>query len=503
VIPTESRGVPYFSGGKRGGNGATAIAAVLSSLFAGFGVLSASIGYASLSDPRVAWQMGGAFSAAVLGLWVALPLAWLYVNRSLFDPFGFLLGAGLAFWSGEVILSTLGLDDGALLNGRFPQSTLAATLGLVVAALLSLSAGAFAGKAYLEARWGRHNRRSTDAKDMRALALAGCVLLAIGVPATVALLKWAFAGVADFAYMALYAPERTRVMPHWARLLSPYLVPGAMFWIATGRRWLAGPALAILAANALCLLLVGQRALAVLPVLGGVWLWSRCIGPVRRMALAAAALAMLGIVFPLVRENRMVHGEGGRAETMLRTPRAVWTGGWVSSLAEMGGSMATIAYVVELVPSRRPWDLGGTYGMASTSALPNLGEGTHPSAGVAQPSRWLVWEVSPEWATAGGGLGFSSVAEGYLNFGWAGVVVTQWVLGFGLVLAWLLAERKESRVGLALLASCLAAVIFFVRADSLTLMRPLLWYAGGGFAVYLAARKVSVGSSGSPANVGS
>jgi len=79
-------------------------------------------------------------------------------------------------------------------------------------------------------------------------------------------------------------------------------------------------------------------------------------------------------------------------------------------------------------------------------------------------------------ALSGGGLGFSFIAEAYLNFGAFGGPV---LLGFtGFALAWLFLKADgDDPAKHAFAASFLAFLFVFARGESAIVVRGLVWYA--------------------------
>jgi hypothetical protein len=80
----------------------------------------------------------------------------------------------------------------------------------------------------------------------------------------------------------------------------------------------------------------------------------------------------------------------------------------VAELSEMGSSVNTIAWTMELVPSIRPFALGSTYLSATLTLIANLSSTKlHPAMrlfGYDIPEYWLTWEIDPGFASRGGKL---------------------------------------------------------------------------------------------------
>jgi hypothetical protein len=129
---------------------------------------------------------------------------------------------------------------------------------------------------------------------------------------------------------------------------------------------------------------------------------------------------------------------------------------------------------MKLVPSVRPYAYGFGYVISATTAFPNLFWDVHPATAFGAAADWLVREVAPVIADAGGGLGYSVIAESYLNFSWAGVLV-MFLLGLALgrFTSWVERENNVARVAVeAVLISFLTAL---GRGETSSFVRPILW----------------------------
>jgi hypothetical protein len=193
---------------------------------------------------------------------------------------------------------------------------------------------------------------------------------------------------------------------------------------------------------------------------------------------------LLAVVFPFVRATRGLTA-AERATTSLS--EAVDGPFFVASVEEMGSSIESVAYTVELVPSYRTYDLGVGFAYALFTVVPSLFWSRHPSTARGTPSMWLTQTVDPYTADEGGNLGFSFVADAYLNFGAPGVPLFALLMGFaiGRLSRW--AEGSAAR--LATVATFIPYLLFSARAEMDILPRPLVWYAFCPYALYLLVRR--------------
>jgi hypothetical protein len=150
---------------------------------------------------------------------------------------------------------------------------------------------------------------------------------------------------------------------------------------------------------------------------------------------------------------------------------------FLSSAVEMGQSGGTLAYTLELVPAEREFDWGKSYWYGLASMFVPRFLAADSDTAPRPLAVWLVQRVRPGLAARGGGLGFSVIAEAYLNYGWYGAPVVVCLLGFLLsrVSHWALGWPDSGRV--ALMACIIAIVPVAARGTLMALGRPLVLYA--------------------------
>lgn len=118
---------------------------------------------------------------------------------------------------------------------------------------------------------------------------------------------------------------------------------------------------------------------------------------------------------------------------------------------EFRAPSAALLDVLQFASAER-WD-GRSYLDAATSAIPGISN-LFGEVEVS-PSIWRLRELYPDVLSAGGGLGFSPAAEGWLNFGPAGVVLHLAVYGLLIGSAYRWHRSRASVVTLLLLAGML------------------------------------------------
>lgn len=204
----------------------------------------------------------------------------------------------------------------------------------------------------------------------------------------------------------------------------------------------------LVAAVAFCFFIfLGQRSTAMFPTLVGAVVWVK-IGRRINPLLAAAGILSALLIIPVVGYLRTLgtYGEITSAAALSRASQQAEIG---AGFREMGGAIGPLIYTLKLIPAEEPYRFGNTYLQYLGFVIPNLGlrpDTSHSRAAAglnSRPTKEALFDMFPgDWATfqinrsmfdAGGGAGFSGVAEPYFNFGLAGVLV--FFLALGLFLA--------------------------------------------------------------------
>ena len=144
--------------------------------------------------------------------------------------------------------------------------------------------------------------------------------------------------------------------------------------------------------------------------------------------------------------------------------------------AEMGTSIRPLIETVDLIGPAQ-YRHGKTYLVGLKGILPNLSPrwkpGVQESVDDLPPSHWITAVAEPWIYKNNGGLGFSAVAEPYMNFGTWGVII------FFLLLAFLLVQLERvsirSSYALAGWALILGSLLWTTRNDFSSFFRPAAW----------------------------
>ncbi len=307
------------------------------------------------------------------------------------------------------------------------------------------------------------------------LAWMGLALIGVSFVPALLMLRDSLARVAAGGYMALYQPEATAgEADPWYYLLASGLVVGAFLLAGSDldNRRLRWTAWAIILPFSTGLLALGTRASFYQNMIGLLWLHHYGVRPIRKVVWAAlvAAGVVLSVLIYWAREDagKTAMSWEGLRQVGLSVPRNV-----TEPFAEMGTSIMTVVYVLDLVPAERDYGRGESYVHALLAGLPRFVAGDY-FADRETEEIWLVQTVSPLTARISGGLGFSLMAEAYLNFGvGAPVVLGLMGVALGAFAGWAHAPGRSGRLALA--ACVISIVLFSARASSLSFVRRVLW----------------------------
>lgn len=408
--------------------------------------------------------------------------SWQILTKSLFDPYTLFLVTAVLFNGGQAFLEVFHLNEHGILKGIFSSETILKTLFLVIIGLASFHLGGL-----LSAATGKVNspkKQSSEKKPSLSTMqhncrIVGWSLLTISFFPALLVTKDAILVVLHTGYTALYQQELTTSYSATPNILADFLIPGTLFLLAgsKGRHNSKVISVITIIIYSISRLFLGWRAYAVMPLISLAWLWHCLIRPLPKIFLLGAASLMMFVIFPLIATTRNVAGAERLSIDFLLNSFTSIDNPLLAAISEMGGSMMTIAYTLELVPSVRGFDMGAGYFYALLTLMPNFFWEVHPAIARGTASNWLIWEVDRFTASHGGGLGFSFIAEAYLNFGWFGAPIVLGAIGFlfGKLTLW--AIRSGEPAKMAMIASFISFFLFYARDEAVTQIRPLVWYA--------------------------
>jgi oligosaccharide repeat unit polymerase len=403
--------------------------------------------------------------------------SWKRVTGVWFEPYSLFFLSVVLFNASLAFLELPGLNPLGILDGVFSDDTIVTVLLMVAMALASLNLGAL-----VSARSALRHRDLYAAVDLqldrtRIYRVIGWGMLGISSVPVIAQLLQSFQIVVKGGYASLYQQTANIGISASSEILTGFFLPGILLLLVSsaGSKKYAIMLGALVLIQSAPALVLGRRYAAVGPVLAFVWVWHRS-----RSRLPIRWLAILGIIFilvisPIVTSTRNVAFFDRPSIDLLYDDYLSQDNLAVSGIADMGGSLRTVAYTVELVPLIRPYDYGVQYGYSLLTVFPNLFWDIHPTVAHGIPAVWLVSTVDPAVAAAGGGMGYSIIAEAYLNFGFWGVPIVLFLTGFLFVKLVTWAAWSNDAARIALLGAYLPVFLLYARSDSTSIMRPLVW----------------------------
>jgi len=159
----------------------------------------------------------------------------------------------------------------------------------------------------------------------------------------------------------------------------------------------------------------------------------------------------------------------------------------VSTVSEMGQTMEITGYIFFLVPSRHAYDWGSGYLGSLSSVFPNFFWNIHPGH-IYVYSDWLDQNVIPLGYNQGIGLGFSYVAEAYINFGPLLAPLMVIIIGFLYARLSVWGSRATDPARWAATASVCFGCSEWGRYQAFNVFRAFFWYALGPYLLILLLR---------------
>lgn len=416
------------------------------------------------------------------------------------DLYSFFFTALFLFSGGQAVLNILGLMPQGILNGHFSSPQIKQALTLVISCLLAFHTGALL-RARRHAPTGLPAPAALDTAD--AARQVGLVLILVSLGPALYDLYHDVAIIQSIGYGGQFFLAKTDTgMDVWTHILTMFLVPGALLFLAgsKGRPVNITVAWVVIAVPAVIYFLLGIRNVGIRGLVALLWLHSVTIRPIRKSVLVGSTLIVLVLIpaFAVVRGKPLTVGD---TITALQQAYSAMDNPIVLALAEMGGTLLTVIYTTDIVPTIKPYEWGMSYAMALTTVFPNLFWDLHPAIQAGLPSYWLMKEIDPVAANAGFGFGYSMIAEAYLNFSWIGAPIAMAGLGYLLAgfVCWVF-ERPDV-LRLAMQAILMSFVLFVARAESHLVIRPMFWecLVPYLFILYLVHRRIRV--SGIPTSL--
>jgi oligosaccharide repeat unit polymerase len=413
--------------------------------------------------------------------------SWIFLTKSLFNPYTLFLLSAFLFNGGQAILEIFHLNEDGILTYLKISSVLPSlsdknivdTLFLVIICLTAFHFGALISLSLIEEKDELNDNMKEIIISSRNSYLIGKRLFLISLLPTIITLKSTISVVLSSGYHSLYEQDSATSFSALPKILADFLVPASLFLLAGSRERPKGKfiSLTIIVMYAMIIFFSGERNKAIMPLLSLAWLWHQLIHPIPKAFLLSTGALIVFFIFPVIATTRNTAGQDRLSISLLLEAFSSIDNPVVSSISEMGSSMITVAYTLQLVPSERDFQMGTDYFYALLTLIPNIFGKLHPTIIHGLPNKWLTEQVDPVFASLDGSYGFSFIAEAYLNFGWVGAPIALGVIGFLFTKLILWALKSCDPAKMAMIASFLSFFLFYARAESAMIIRPLVWYS--------------------------
>ena len=271
----------------------------------------------------------------------------------------------------------------------------------------------------------------------------------------------------EYGYAGRWAVEGA---DSWRDKAAAFTIVSAYYLLSLGRTryrkiaiFLAG---SILLSHALAFLYLGDRAKALLPIVGALWIWNKCVSRVHYGRLLLAGLVAMFLYGAVQASRREVGSLGDKLDAALSLN--------VGEYATLGAFILVFAAVIELVPRLVNFSYGASYFASIWMVVPNTGAGAHPAVSLL-PRRFIAEYYFPQFEDYFD-LGFSVMAEGYYNFGWLGVPGCLFLLGAVLSRISSVAERNRRFILVPFFGVLIWYLVFLPRTFLGVIPRHIIWY---------------------------
>ncbi len=444
------------------------------------------------------------FCLILCGLTIWSFWSWYIVTKSLFNPYILFLLSVFLFNGGQTLLEIFHINEyGVLkyLNSPSDIPPLSAldilnTIFLVVISMGGMHLGALISLVTIKDNYqfSKTYTCNIDAQTKNSYII-GWRLFCLSVLPAIYVLKGTISLVASGGYSSIYEQDSATSFSAAPNVIAAFLVPASLFILAgsssqkNGKGRLIGAGVIIF--YAMTRFFTGERNQAIMPLISLAWLWHRLVKPIPKTFLFGISSLMIFVIFPVVAATRNTAGQDRLSIDSLIEVYSSIDNPIIASLSEMGGSMITVAYTLLIFPRDKDFQLGADYFYAILTIIPNIFGKLHPTVARGLPNNWLTEQINPYIASIHGSYGFSLIAEAYQNFGWVGAPIALGVIGFLFAKFMLWADQSCDPAKIAMVASFLSFFLFYARAESALMVRPLIWYS---IIPYLCVRALNTSS---------
>jgi len=404
--------------------------------------------------------------------------SWHLLGRKWFEPYSLFLLAACLFNGGQALLEPFGLNPGGMLSNRVSPDLCAEALYLVALGLTALHFGALAALLPTDNRQVSRTSIPASPSRLRALRIVGLICMGAAVIPMTLLLRDTMTTALNQGYMGLYGRASEEGIHGPIQAVASFMISGAMFLAAGSRKKRLSLVIAVtfVLAYAAVMFISGSRSPAAMLLISFAWVYERSVRRLPRIAIIAGGLCLL-LILPVVGALRDTPGLWQDPVRLFKEEFQAQDNPFTAVVSEMGGSLATVAYTIGLIPSVRPFDYGASYFYAASTVIPNVGWAIHPAIAHGFLADWLIKTVDPTLAARGGGLGYSFIAEAFANFGWYGSVLLLVSLGYLLMRLFRWGTDTNDCARHAVIGTFLAFFLLFARGESNAVVRSLAWYS--------------------------
>jgi hypothetical protein len=231
------------------------------------------------------------------------------------------------------------------------------------------------------------------------------------------------------------------------QVLVGIAILGWIVYTGQGRRWhriLLYAIVLICALRGFSTTMMEQMFIPPCVLLMTKWLYTRSI-PIPTIALIVVVFILLSptkkdirVSATDIREAGQTQSTFDRASEWIGQAYDYWTGTLAgerdltestSTAASRTDLIHSFSYIHSLTPSVIPYQYGETYSYLAVGWIPRAIWPTKPVANYANNFYAVTYEISTEEGVEKSTFGVSLLGEGYMNFGWFGVVLIVFVLG--------------------------------------------------------------------------
>lgn len=305
--------------------------------------------------------------------------------------------------------------------------------------------------------------RAKVAENKKAVYWSGLGLLAASA---------IFMALAIAAYGNIFAYERHEIFRSssdsrgWGLFTMVFPGAAALLFFGASTRWQSIIGISIAVIAILFFMITGYRSAALFAALAGVITWVK-LGRKIPLPIAIGVLFLAAISVSI---SGYLRTTGAYNELNTQDLRESYEQASVADVARLGQTMGIVAHSMDRVPEEFPYRLGGSYWRYLKATIPNIGFSIDADYGrhaaklrlsedklaiyKLAPSDWMTYEILPHHYDLGQGVGYSGIAEPYINFGVPGVVF------FFVLIGWTLGRFDLQRISINIY-HILFAVCFF------------------------------------------